>query len=506
MPVPVHAPPPLAIGWHIQDPGPPPRSPLLDTVPWSNDRSQLPALHDRWRRAVEADNRRLAAGHAKAKIWYPVVRPQNRPVVPFYGGSPATWAAAVGTITSSLVATGYARIRIINLSRHDILQRFFQARRLHWSGISVMVSAAGSELDLFRSATVDDLAGLIVDVLRTTPDHQGRLDAGRDKQKLLEIAAMLGTPKTLERLSDAVGLALTGRARAGSSFTPAEQTALLDYHVVQVKQRRQLADSLDRLQHDLSMLRQFERDPARAGRVFGSGPRRVTGLAAEATASIADQELGRELLSRFVARQASRTASRTTGPEAVLVVGADHLAPEVLNSLTGSAHRNGLQLLLFFERLTGPGEQLLGAAGSPFAVFLTLPNPDDAQKAAAFIGHEYTFVVNGYSVADGSSEEWSTGRQVGTDQTTTRSWNYGQGFGSSVARGLSRSNSTTTTSGGGRSTTSTVSLGRVHEYVLEPEELMRLPDGAMLVIERDQAMLAFCDPAIAALPVTVSYP
>jgi hypothetical protein len=334
--MPVHAPPPPAIGWHIRDPGPPPHSPLLDSVPWSDDRSQLLALHDQWRRDVEADSRRLAARHATAKIWFPVVRPQNRPVVPFYGGSPSTWAAALGTVTSSLVATGYDRIRIVNLSRQDVLQRFLGAKRLRWSGIGVAVSAAG--------------------------------------------------------------------------------------------------------------------------------------------------------------------------PEAVLVMGADHLAPEVLNSLTGSAHRNGLQLLLFFERLTGPGEQLLGAAGSPYAVFLTLSNPDDAEKAAAFIGREYTFVVNGYSVADGSSEEWSTGRQVGTDQTTTRSWNFGQGFGSSVARGLSRSNSLTSTSGGGRSKTTTLSLGRVHEYVLEPEELMRLPDRAMLVIERDQATLAFCDPAIAALPVTVGHP
>jgi hypothetical protein len=504
--MPVHAPPPPAIGWHIRDPGPPPHSPLLDSVPWSDDRSQLLALHDQWRRDVEADSRRLAARHATAKIWFPVVRPQNRPVVPFYGGSPSTWAAALGTVTSSLVATGYDRIRIVNLSRQDVLQRFLGAKRLRWSGIGVAVSAAGSELDVFRSATVDDLAGLIVDVLRPTPDHQGRLEAGRDKQKLLEIAGLLETPKTLQRLSDAVGLALTGRSRSNSSFSTAEQTALLDYHVVQVKQRRQLADSLDRLQHDLSMLRQFERDPGRAGRTFGSGRRRVTALSVEATGSIADFEIGREILSRFVARQASRAAPPAAGPEAVLVMGADHLAPEVLNSLTGSAHRNGLQLLLFFERLTGPGEQLLGAAGSPYAVFLTLSNPDDAEKAAAFIGREYTFVVNGYSVADGSSEEWSTGRQVGTDQTTTRSWNFGQGFGSSVARGLSRSNSLTSTSGGGRSKTTTLSLGRVHEYVLEPEELMRLPDRAMLVIERDQATLAFCDPAIAALPVTVGHP
>jgi len=50
------------------------------------------------------------------------------------------------------------------------------------------------------------------------------------------------------------------------------------------------------------------------------------------------------------------------------------------------------------------------------------------------------------------------------------------------------------------------SQGRVHEFVLEPDEFKRIPEGAALVINGDEVTLTFCDPKIRRLPVTVPFP
>jgi hypothetical protein len=122
----------------------------------------------------------------------------------------------------------------------------------------VVSRSRGSNFDAFKSVAVDDLASLIVDVLHAGVDPASLREAGRVKQRLLEVAAHLDEePKTLPRLRQAVRFALTGQPPAGASYTPDEETRLLDYHNVDVRNRRDLADSLDKLADDLSTLAAF---------------------------------------------------------------------------------------------------------------------------------------------------------------------------------------------------------------------------------------------------------
>lgn len=166
----------------------------------------------------------------------------------------------MATIVESLAAAGVRQVRLLDAENGLLLGRL-QAARLPWGGRvrNIVVSRSrGSNFDAFKSVAVDDLASLIVDVLHAGVDPASLREAGRVKQRLLEVAAHLDEePKTLPRLRQAVRFALTGQPPAGASYTPDEETRLLDYHNVDVRNRRDLADSLDKLADDLSTLAAF---------------------------------------------------------------------------------------------------------------------------------------------------------------------------------------------------------------------------------------------------------
>lgn len=496
------------VGWRLHDPGPSPHSSLLDQVPWSSDSVEYLRRHQAWRRAVEADEARLARAHEHAKIWYPVTLQSSSWVVPLYGGSARTRIAAVATLVESYAAAGIARVRLVDLENSGALAQF-ESAPLRWAGVAGLLSCRGSDMDVFQAVTLDDLAGLVIDVLHAGSDTAALREAGRVKQRLLDVAKRIDEPRSLNRLQDAVRCALTGQPPVGSAFTTAEQSSLLDYHNVDVTKRRDLADSLDKLADDLATLAQYAAASSAHPRAFGSGRQILALLAADASTGLQDYLLGRELLARYVARQAQQGAlgGAQRGGSALMILGADHLSVDVLRGLTAAAERHGVHLLLFFDRLAeGPGAQLLGVGGSPRAVVFALSHPADTQRAAEFLGRDYKFVVNGQTITEGTSAEWSTASSLGIDQSTTRSWNFGQGFGSSVSRGMSRSQQQTSTSGGGTSSSTATSTGRVHEFVVEPEEFTRLPDGAALVIQGDEVVLTFCDPAIRRRPATAALP
>lgn len=512
-----HVLPDLCIGWHVREPDAPPPSPLYDDPPVV-PADQAVAAHQAWRSSVEADDHRIQVQYQQQPIWFPVSSQGAVRVLPIFGGTPQTIEGLVSTIAGSALISGFEQVRVVNLTQWRVLEKLRSActKLRGSSAIFGEVGSTGSTINVFEHRSLDDLASVLVDSLRTDSAGGGRKDVARDKQALIAVGSHLTNPVTLDRLCSAIDVALGNAAGAASTLSDPEKRALRDFAANTVSQRRALGDRLADLHSDLLELRCYAQDPSRRPQTFGNGPTRLLASEAKAGTGSHDFELAREILGRAVAR---KFASPARGREMLVVVGADSLAPDVLTSLTDAAEQHGKQLVLLFSRITPEAQATMGHAGSSCCVFLRLPNHQDAQIAAEQLGREYTFVVNGISISEGSTSEWSTAATVGTSSSTARgtssssnsgsaggSLSFGRTFGSSVTRTLSNSQSTTTTQGGGTSTTHQTSQGRVHEYVVEPDVFQKMQESMMLVVTNDTVMLANCDPSIRRLPQTSPSP
>lgn len=491
------------LGWQVVDPGAPPISPLIDAVPDSAN----PQVQLEWRRRVEAENATLGQQHAKRPLWYPIERARNECFVPLFGGSPSTWQAAVATLTAALVRGGFGRVRVANLTRANALERLHRLSAhasTQWATEAGIISPRGSTIDALSFDDVDELTTVIADTVRMTGEVAGGFDTGSAKQTLLQVGRVLEPPVSITGLEQAVQMVLTNVTPVGASFTKPEETDLRRLQG-EISRRPALHQDLDRLERNLGSLARFGKDPSRNARRMGRRDLKVKTIEIERSGSAHEFLVGQQVLAHFLIRFFHRP-TRTPEPEALVVIGADALPDHILGSLINSAHDHDKQLLMFFERLDDHTKRYLGWAGSKMAVFFTLPNADEAEVAARHLGREFKFVVNGQSISESQTEQWSTTQTVSCDQNTSRSLNFGSHFGKSVSRGLSRGQSEAELRGGGIGRERSVTYGRVHEYVLEPEQFQQLPETAMLVINDKSVTLGDCDPSIRARPSTATFP
>lgn len=492
---------PFSLGWHPIDPGPGPMSPLLDAPP-TPDGSDYAIRYGQWRHAVELDTQRLDAHHQSGQHWHPLPLPSGIHFLPVFGGRPEDLEQVVTTLVISSIESDLDSCRVVDLTGWDLSGslRGLMANARRNRAEFEQVAPNATTANLFANPDADELIGLLADALRVTSDRTGGRRSQQDRQELEKIARMLATPVTLDRLLEAIDVAL-GSSATPTSLDLTETRQLRDYHASVVSQRRATQDRLSDLHVDLDSLRTFQKAAGRSGSTYGTGRLALRWYDVPPAASVAQMELGRELLTRSMLQQ---FASRGRA-ELLVVLGAEYLAEEVRSGLTQAAQRLGKWLALVFTRLEGPGEGMLGHAGSSLSLILRLPNPADATLAAEFIGREYKFVVNGISIADGTTEEWSTsyGTNVsrGTSHSTSRTsthgmsgwaFNFSSAVGSSVTSSYSRSTSTSASSGRSVSNTRTSSQGRVHEYVLEPEVFQQMPDGMMFVVFNGSVTVASC--------------
>lgn len=506
----------LWIGWHAVDIGAPRPSRLYDSPPSAQDPAALVTAHRRWRAAVEADQQRVEAAHARLPVWHPIAVTGSS-VLPVFGGNPRAWDRLVATTMLGAAGLGVDRARVVSLVQTDTTAALRAAAR-PGAPVAVrsdVVSAMGSSVDLFGNLPVSDLAGLVVDVVRTGADAQGRRAAVHDKRELIEIAGLLDGRVDLVRLRDAVGVAVGNPVRsAATSLAAAERRRLEDHHSDVVTRRQVVASRLEDLHRDLEELVGFMRDAGRRPQRCGTGRFVVRTLQVEHSGGTQELELARELLTRAAARG---FAAPFAGTDLLLVVGAELLAPEVLGSLTAAAGRQGKRLVLLFGRITAGALSTLGHSGSGCVVFLRLPHHDDARVAAEYLGREFTFVVNGVSIAEGDTEQWTESSNTSFSSATSRSstssrsvgsagttMNFGRSFGTTVATTLTSTDGHSSSTGGSRQLTRTASVGRVHEYVVQPEVFQQLHEDLMLVVDGRTVVLGNSDPAIFGSPAAAT--
>lgn len=229
----------------------------------------------------------------------------------------------------------------------------------------------------------------------------------------------------------------------------------------------------------------------------------------------------------------------------VCVLGAERLSDDLIDRLTSACEITRTGLVLAYAAISPSVRERLGR-GNAAVAFMRLGNGDDAKAASELIGAEHRFVVGqltdtvGTSVTDTGGDSYTS--TVGTADSLSESLSVSRSSGSSRGRGrsqqagfapfgdFSRSSSRDTNSSVGdqeswsltkginsgtswglstsRALGENASLGRTaqrsREFLVEPEELQRLPHTAAIISYPSASgrtvLLADANPAIVTLP------
>ena len=228
----------------------------------------------------------------------------------------------------------------------------------------------------------------------------------------------------------------------------------------------------------------------------------------------------------------------------ICVAGAQHLPGEVIDRLAGACEAARAGLVLAYRSIPPPVAQRLGRGNAALAV-MRLGNAEDAKAASEQIGSQHRFVLSqftdtvGASVTDTAGDSYTA--TVGTAQSVSVSESRSQTTGRSRGRSHSRagaaplaartgSGSAETSQSQGTSDSDSLTDGintctswgittsravglnsalgqtvqRSREFLVEPDELQRLPPSAVIVSyasgARRHVVLADANPAIYTLP------
>ncbi|HEY2305208.1 MAG TPA: hypothetical protein VGI05_04935 [Streptosporangiaceae bacterium] len=496
--------------------------------------------------AQEEHARRFRAWQSRQRafrgqaLWYPVVLPEQIDRVDLVGGTMAGWSALLTSVGVPRLASGDA-LTVLDLSEGavagDLVTLAGQLRvgPLVWVlpgdlprfdlGVGLPAAAMADILTACVSADRAAAGGhdpatdhaLLARLLEVLPDGAQicQVTAG------LRALAQVGDVREDVRLGRLTAVQLeriTGLFGRGA----ADRVVIERAWALEARLR-----VLERLGSDpapvpRSRLRVVAADPG--GGAFGNGV-----LAAYVTAA----------LTHLLRRARPGRPWRHT----VCVAGAQALPGELIDRLAGACEATRTGLVVAYRSVPPPVAQRLGRGNAALAV-MRLGNAEDAKVASEQIGAQHRFVLSqltdtvGASVSDTAGDSYTS--TVGTAQSVSLSRSRSQTSGHSRGRGRARpggaplaprsgSDSTEASESRGISDTDSLtdgintstswgvttsraiglneSLGRTvqrsREFLVEPEELQRLPPSAVIVSyasgPRRHVVLADANPAIATL-------
>ena len=473
-------------------------------------------------------------------LWYPVSLPAEIDRVDVAGGTMAGWSALLTMIAMPRLAAG-DEITVIDLSEGAVARDLVRlAGQLRASPLVWVLPADLPRFDLgvgLPAAAMADIlaacvsAGLAAGGHDPAPDHAllGRLlevlgDGARIRQVTagLRALAQVGDPREDVRR----GLLTTGQLeRITGLFGRGAADRVVVERAWALEARLRVLERLggDPAPMPRSRLRVVAADPG--GGAFGNAV-----LAAYVTVTLT-----------HLLRQA-----RPGRPwrHTICVAGAQQLPGEVIDRLAGACEAARAGLVLAYGSIPPPVAQRLGRGNAALAV-MRLGNAEDAKAASEQIGSQHRFMLSqltdtvGASVTDTTGDSYTatvgtaqsvsvsesrsqtTGRSRGRGHTSSGAAPFAARTGSGSAEvsesaGTSDSDSLTdginTSTSWGVTTSRAIglnsSLGRTvqrsREFLVEPDELQRLPPSAVIVSyasgARRHVVLADANPAIYTLP------
>jgi hypothetical protein len=454
----------------------------------------------------EAAERRRLQG---SPVWYPIPFSRDTRVTCLFGGSPLAWTAALTTLGASLLGSG-AEVLIGDLSRRltvDVLCELARAAGI--ASAETILPWSAPDSDLLVGVTWSELSNVLVEVLHSA---QRDLDVSRrerqeDRSVIREVAACLDPSArvSIARLRGAL-LVVQGVAIGDSaaSIDPAERhrlSALFNEvqrthggvleRVIRIERALRDFDLLDRAAAD-NAGRGDEQAARRNPAADEPAHLRVIGVDKRADELENDRLV--DLIFQLLLR---RVRAGSAHADVLIVLGADRIRREAIESLIDHADQGHTAVVLMFEHLRQDAIELIGAGAA--AAFLTLGNHREAREASEFIGSQYKWVESTHT----ASASRSLTRTPTITHTTTTSGEVGLPFRAALAHEKTKSRSYSEAFG--QSIEYSVGEERVREAMIEPEVLMALPATGMIRVEvlpggRRTVTNLDCHPDIAASP------
>jgi hypothetical protein len=497
--------------------------------------------------AQEEHARRFRAWQARQRafsgqaLWFPVVLPEQTDRVDLVGGTMAGWSALLTSMAVPRLAAGDA-ITVIDLSEGAIARDLVTLAGRLGAGPPVWVLPGDlPRFDLGVGLPGPALADILAACASAGRDAAGAHDPAPDHALLARLLGVLGDGARICQVTAALrALAQVGDPRedvrrgllsAGQldRITGLFGRGAADRVVIErawaLEARLRVLEQLgtDPVPVPRSRLRVVAVDPG--GGAFGNGV-----LAVYVTAALT------HLLRQA---RAGRPWRHT-----VCLAGAQALPGDVIDRLAGACEATRTGLVVAYRSIPAQVARRLGRGNAALAV-MRLGNAEDARAASEQIGAQHRFVLSqftdtvGASVTDTAGDSytstvgtaWSVSVARSRSQSTGHSRGHGHtrpgggplaprtGSGSTEASQSSGTSDTGSLTDGINASTSwgittsraiglNESLGRTvqrsREFLVQPEELQRLPPSAVIVSyasgPRRHVVLADANPAIATLP------
>jgi hypothetical protein len=467
-----------------------------DLVPHPGDAKRAEAEYERSKSAWQERIAQFEAAEAKrfeaANVWRPVPVSETAPMTCVFGGTSISWTAALVTLGASLLGSG-ARVVIGDLSRRvtaDVLCDLCRTAGVPTT--EAVLPGSPASADLFADISWSDLSTVLVEVLHSA---QQDLDASRrerqeDRSVIREVAGCLESarPISIARLRRAMLVVQGAHPADGDGvITVGEHSNLVGLFNEVQRQHGGLMERVIRIER---ALRDFEvldgssgvstapvapGDRRTAQRLSGAVEHRgvLRVIAVDKHADELENERLIDLLFQLLLR---RVRQGRADADLLIILGADRVRREALESLMAHAEHGRLRVLLFFEHLRQDAIEIVGGGGAA-AAFLALGNHREAREASGFIGAEYKWVESQHTASAGESLTRSSSREKSTSTSGIVAMPSGLSLGRAKTKGRSYSEAF------GESSEYAVGDERVREAVIEPEVLMGLPATGMIYVE-----------------------
>ena len=456
------------------------------------------------RRQQEAQARESAqAGrrHRDGPLWYPV-RPVSEPArVDVFGGDPHRngWASLLVTLGTSLLASG-RRITVLDLTGADVgggLAGVARARGL--TTRRLVLAEDGAAVDLLAGIPGPGVAEALAYAAVGRPDSTDlRHERALAIDVLRRVISSLDGTVTFARLAAGIQVLRQG---AEYDVLTDQEVSRLAAGVGDIDQNEWTGRQLRFLASQLAVLHALA--PA-----IGYPVPLWTDDAVSLIATGGGRDDRKDLVDRLLiqlAQAAMEDGGRLSG--VVVVAGADHLGGPALTVLSDRARRAGVHLVLMIDQPQGDLEKSLGTGGA--VCIMKMYNHRDAAVAAEFVGKGHRFLINqvtrqtGKSFSDGGNDSFNSSTTAGRSTGAKRSAN---------SQTESRAQAWT----GGRNWTTSDSIGtstsssRVHEFIVDPQEILGMPETAFLLVDNSghgrRVLMADANPGISLMERVSTHP
>lgn len=445
-----------------------------------------------------------------------LVEPRNR--LDVFGGQLVGWASLLNTVARPLIEQGIG-VMVLDFTESSVaielaLHAAQEGKRVQ----QCLLPADLEQVDLLKGFGAAEAAEVLVSASHSVRDRSGRED---EEHREVDTAIIAEVCRELEAGGLTVrrilhGLDVVNQATKRGTVklvSAAERTAL--------EENPYLSATTDRVRDRYSYLR------PRLERLAPMGARKstdVTGLPKDGNVSILAVEGSTQretaLLANLTAQCVLQRARGKRGAGAaerplVVVIGADVLNFETVITLSRRASQARVRTAFMFQNLDSDAQRLLGTDGSE-TIFLQLQHPEQAQRAAEFIGKRHRFVLGQITKSVGDA----LGRSEGGNRAWTHTETSGEGasYGWSVpnsknwsfSRSYAEMNGTQWSDTWQKTNTYGETATRVYEYDTEPRSLQELGVSAFVYAShaggRTKIVAGDCNPGLQDVSYAAQYP